>query len=114
MKHILVIDDEPAIRRLFVRLGSTHGWDVTSVASGQDALAALNSGSFEVAFVDVDQNGTQDGIAVARKLKDLTRDLRVIMMSADPANSALVEAAGLGTMLSKPFKLVEIKMLVDG
>ena len=57
--HVLVVDDEPAIRGLLEALLRRDGWEVTSVAGSTAALDAAQSVSFDVALLDVGEGGRQ-------------------------------------------------------
>ncbi len=113
MKKILVVDDDVSILRLFDRLGTRHGWKVKVAAPEQDALAAIDTDSFDLAFLDVDLGGGMDGIALALKFRDCAPDLAIVMMSGDSAHAERAAAAGMGEMLAKPFEPSRISELVD-
>lgn len=113
MARILVVDDEASVRKLFERLGAQHHWSVTSMAGERDALTAMKTGQFELAFVDVDLAEGVDGVALAQKLKEIVPGLGLVMMSGDRSNAERVEASGLGPMLGKPFELAAVERFVE-
>jgi CheY-like chemotaxis protein len=55
--HVLVVDDEPAIRGLLEALLRRDGWDVTSVEGTAEALDAIRGESFDLALLDVGDDG---------------------------------------------------------
>jgi DNA-binding response OmpR family regulator len=109
----LVVDDEAAVRRLLGRVLAERGWTVTAAANGPEALGIPIDAQFELAFLDVDLGEKSDGIALARKLRELRPLLRIVMMSGDPDNAARVSGAGLGETLAKPFELSVIARLLE-
>ena len=58
---ILIVDDEPNIRRVLSAGLESHGHKVVAVGNSRDALAEANQRSFDLAFVDL-RLGTEDGI----------------------------------------------------
>lgn len=107
--RVLVVDDDEGIRRILARYGAGQQWQVVTASNPQEALAALNPGHFQTAFLDVDMGEGIDGIRLAQKLRALDPDLRIVMMSGDSANTSRIEAAELGPMLAKPFELSALK-----
>jgi DNA-binding response OmpR family regulator len=108
----LIVDDEPSILKLLTRILTRGGWNVCCAANDREALEAFKPAYFEIAFVDVNISDGLDGIILARRLRELDPALRIVMMSGEPANAARVEAAGLGTLLRKPFDLPLVDSLL--
>ena len=64
----LVADDDEDIRELTSHLFGRHGWDVTTVANGEEALAALDAEPFDVAVLDQNMPpGSGLEVAAARR-----------------------------------------------
>lgn len=57
--HVLVVDDEPAIRGLLEALLRRDGWEVTSVEGTAEALDAVRGAAFDLALLDVGDDGRQ-------------------------------------------------------
>ena len=51
--HILIVDDELTIRKTLGILLETEGHAVVAVSNGEDAMAELGQGAFDLAFVDL-------------------------------------------------------------
>ncbi len=111
--RVLVVDDEEPIRRLLARYGGEQQWQVVTAENPQQVLAIFNPKNFQAAFIDVNMGDGIDGIELAQKLRDLDPDLRIMMMSGDPANNSRIEAAELGPVLAKPFSLSGLEELVE-
>lgn len=66
--RILVADDDPVSRKVCAALLARSGHLVNCVSNGVDAMAALRSGDFDVALLDLDMPGAS-GYSVARELR---------------------------------------------
>jgi DNA-binding response OmpR family regulator len=81
MKKILVVDDEENIRQLYREEFEEMGYDVTTVADGIQALAALDSKKFDLVTLDMRMPDI-DGIETLRKMKEKNSTLPVIICTA--------------------------------
>jgi two-component system, NtrC family, response regulator AtoC len=109
-ERILIVDDEPSIRKYLQTLLEVDGFDVSTVASGSDALEAVGSGA-KPDFVILDVLMPEmDGLETLRRLMQLDRGLNVIMLSCINEVSTVVEAIRLGAhdYLTKPFEKPEL------
>ena len=69
MKRILVVDDEPLIRKAVSRLLTRRGYSVVSCADGEEALREAERLPFDVALVDYEMPG-RDGLKVLSGLRE--------------------------------------------
>lgn len=109
-EKILVIDDEPSIRKYLHTLLDVDGFDVTTVSSGSDALEFIATGA-KPDFVILDVLMPEmDGLETLRRLMEADRSLNVIMLSCSNEVSTVVEAIRLGAhdYLTKPFEKPEL------
>jgi two-component system, response regulator, stage 0 sporulation protein F len=82
MKRIMIVDDEPAIRRLYQKEFSEDGFEVVLAASGQEALAhAENQSTLDLVILDIKMEG-KDGLEVLDELRAKYKGLPVILNSA--------------------------------
>ncbi len=104
MPSVLIVDDEPNIRRMVSALLSAEGYDVKDAADGISALKLVQSSEPDVALVDLMMPGDLDGLALLGKLREAKPDLPVVMMSGRAALADAVRATRLGafTFLEKP------------
>ena len=104
MSSVLIVDDEPNIRRMVGALLSAEGYDVAETANAADAIARVRDAEPDVALLDLMMPGDQDGIIALEKLRDIAPDLPVIMMSGRAGLADAVKATKLGAFnfLEKP------------
>jgi DNA-binding response OmpR family regulator len=81
MKKILVVDDEENIRQLYREEFEEMGYEVTMVADGIQALAALDTKKFDLVTLDMRMPDI-DGIETLRKMKEKDSTLPVIICTA--------------------------------
>ncbi len=104
MPSVLIVDDEPNIRRMVGALLSAEGYDVRDAADGPAGLALADAFEPDVALVDLMMPGELDGLGLLSKLRERRPDLPVVMMSGRAALTDAVRATKLGafTFLEKP------------
>jgi two-component system, OmpR family, KDP operon response regulator KdpE len=106
--RILVVDDEPAIRRLIETALSAHGFSVLAEASGQDAVRSVQSARPDLVILDL---GLPDlsGVDVVRYLREWTQT-PIIILSVREDESDKIEAleAGADDYVTKPFGMGEL------
>jgi len=104
MPSVLIVDDEPNIRRMVGALLGAEGYDVRDAADGALGLAMADAIEPDVALVDLMMPGELDGLALLAKLRERRPELPVVMMSGRAALTDAVRATKLGafTFLEKP------------
>lgn len=109
-EKILVVDDEPSIRKYLQTLLEVDGFDVQSVPSGKEALERVSGGE-RPDFMILDVLMPEiDGVETLRRLMQIDRSLNVIMLSCSNEVNTVVEAIRLGAVdyLTKPFEKPEL------
>src|SRR3974390_987574 len=109
-EKILVVDDEPSIRKYLQTLLEVDGYDVEAVGSGKEAISRINKGGrpdFIILDVLMAEMG---GLETLQELMHLDRSLNVIMLSCSNEVGTVVEAIRLGAhdYLTKPFEKTEL------
>lgn len=101
--HVLVIDDEPAIRQILSSVISRAGYSVDVAASTAEAASKLMRGDVDVAFCDI-RLADGDGIELVRSFKGSGIDTQFIMVTAFASMETAVEAlrAGATDYIVKP------------
>ena len=107
--RILVVDDEPAVRKAVRRGLILAGYDVEMAADGEEALAAFAGAPPDAVVLDVLMPGT-DGLEVCRRLRAVGDRTPVLMLTARDSVSDRVTGldAGADDYLVKPFALEEL------
>jgi response regulator RpfG family c-di-GMP phosphodiesterase len=112
--HILVVDDEAAIRDLFSEWLSVAGHTCVSAGTAAEALSVAESVNADVALLDLRMPG-ESGVWLAKRLRETRDDLAIIMATGAQSFDAAVEAMRLGALdyLLKPFSRQELVAAVD-
>lgn len=109
-ERILVVDDEPSIRKYLQTLLEVDGYQVAAVDSGREALERISGGD-RPDFIILDVLMPEmDGLATLRELMRVDRSLNVIMLSCSNEVGTVVEAIRQGAQdyLTKPFEKPEL------
>src|SRR5215467_14226193 len=109
-ERILVVDDEPSIRKYLQTLLEVDGFAVDTVSSGKDVLEKVKRGDrpdFIILDVLIPE---MNGIDTLKELMEIDRNLNVIMLSCSNEVGTVVEAIRIGAhdYLTKPFEKTEL------
>ena len=109
--RILVVDDEPQIRRVMRAALSATGYEVSDARSGEEAVEKLGDERFDLILLDVNLPGMSgmDACRVIRR-ETLVPDVPIIMLTVRNAEKDIVEAldAGADDYVVKPFGTPEL------
>jgi len=107
--RILVVDDEPPIRRLLNTSLSAQNYQVSEAADGPAALVALQRESFDVLVLDLGMPG-MDGFEVISRLRQAGSAIPIVVLSARADEAGKVRALDLGAddYVTKPFGIEEL------
>jgi len=118
-RPILVVDDEPALRRMLERLLQREGYEVVLAQDGQAALDRFDElgGDFELVILDLTMP-VRDGASTLQGIRERAPDLPVVIMSGyreDHAASRLTGISGAPprAFLHKPFSRSELRSAVE-
>lgn len=113
--RLLIIDDEPQIRKILNLLLTAEGYAVTTAASGEEAVLTAVQGDFDAVVIDLNLPG-MDGIATMQKIKETQCDLPFIFITAHGSIKNAVDAIKLGAynFLAKPFDNDELTGIIAG
>ncbi len=104
--RILVVDDEPSMRKLISIVLANSGYEVESAEDGAVAWEALQSGHFDLLITD--QNMPRlSGLELVKNLRLASMDLPVVMVTGAVPEEELAQDASLHltATISKPFEL---------
>ena len=111
---ILVADDEKSMREFLDIMLKKEGYKVTLASNGEEVMKLIEKDIFDLALVDI-RMPRQDGISVLKRIKSISPETVVIVItayaSADTAIKAMKE--GAYDYITKPFKIDEIKLIIQ-
>ncbi len=107
--RLLIVDDEPGLRKSLSLLLAEEGYDVRAEGDPQEALAQALDDQFDLILCDVRMPGLT-GIDFLRQYRERGGEALLIMMSAHGGENAAIEAMKEGAYdyLSKPFRADEV------
>ncbi len=107
---ILVVEDHVLMRRLESEALVSFGYEVVTAANAEEALRMLLDHDIDLLVTDIRLRGSESGIALALKARDLRPDLKVLVIGGD-VDQALPEDfhAIADTILKKPFKMCDLE-----
>lgn len=105
---ILVIDDEPQIRRIMKETLTSSGYEVDEAKNGEDGLLKVREFRPDLVLLDINMP-EMDGISVCRAIR-ADSNVAVIMLTVRKAESEKVAAldAGADDFVTKPFSTPEL------
>jgi CheY-like chemotaxis protein len=109
-KKILVVDDDPVIRRSFDRVLSESGYEVSTAHDGSEALASMSREEYDVVFTDIKMPG-MDGLELAERIRETRPWVPVVIVTGygSPENVKRAELAGVAGFLDKPLSPATIE-----
>ncbi|MGB8543259.1 MAG: response regulator transcription factor [Candidatus Acidiferrales bacterium] len=105
---ILVVDDEPQIRRVMLTTLTSHGYSVIETASGEEALEKIRTERPDLILLDVNMPGIS-GLETCAQIRT-SSDVPIIMLTIRNSERDKVEAldAGADDYVVKPFGVQEL------
>jgi two-component system, OmpR family, KDP operon response regulator KdpE len=105
---ILVVDDEPQIRRVMRSTLSVHGYVITEAVNGEDAIESVRKKRPDLVLLDVNMPG-MGGLEACREIRR-SSDAPIIMLTVRNAERDKVQAldAGADDYVVKPFGMDEL------
>lgn len=102
-RKVLVVDDDPAVRKSFDRVLTNKGYAVITAESGEEALLKLNEEKYDVVYTDIRMPG-MSGLEVAEQVQARRPWTPVVIITgyATDAAESRAKAAGVTSFLHKP------------
>ncbi len=112
--RVLVVDDDPEIGTLFRRVLGNRSQTVTVARDGYEALERVNQEKYDLVFLDVKLPG-MDGVETLEKIKNISPDSIVVMMSGYSVEEEIKKAIDMGAQdfLTKPFEDMDQIMTIE-
>jgi two-component system KDP operon response regulator KdpE len=106
---VLVVDDEPPIRRFLRTSLSSQNYHVTEAETGQEAFELAHRAAYDVIVLDLGLPG-MDGFELIRRLREGGSDSPIVVLSSRSDEAGKVRALDLGAddYVTKPFGVDEL------
>lgn len=108
LARILVIDDDPQIRRVMRSTLTAHGYEVNDARSGEEGLEELRNGAYDVVLLDINMPG-MGGMEACRMIRSAS-EIAIVMLTVNNTERQKVDAldAGADDYVTKPFSMPEL------
>lgn len=106
---VLVVDDEPALRKVIRASLAASGFTVEEVGTGKEAVGVVQQRPFDLVLLDINMPGI-GGIETCRRIRDLAPHTGIVMVTVRDAEEDKVLAleAGADDYVTKPFRFREL------
>ncbi len=103
LRKVLVVDDDPVVRKSFDRVLSGKGYAVITAKNGEEALRKLNEAKYDLVYTDIRMPG-MSGLEVAEQVKAQRPWTPVVIITGygTDAAEARAKAAGVSGFVHKP------------
>ena len=110
---LLIVDDQYGIRLLLHEIFKKEGYEVFQAANGFQAIDIVIKDCPDLVILDMKIPG-MDGVEILKRIKEINKDIKVILMTAYGELDIIEEAKKLGALqyFPKPFDIDEIKKVV--
>ncbi|KQL39872.1 MULTISPECIES: response regulator [Bacillaceae] len=110
---LLIVDDQYGIRLLLHEIFKKEGYEVFQAANGFQAIDIVVKDCPDLVILDMKIPG-MDGVEILKRIKEINKDIKVILMTAYGELDIIEEAKKLGALqyFPKPFDIDEIKKVV--
>jgi two-component system nitrogen regulation response regulator GlnG len=114
LTRILVADDEESMRWVLSKALKRKGFSVDLAIDGRQALTMIQDNSYDLAILDIKMPGI-NGLDLLEKVRELKKDLLVVIMTAEASMKNAVEAMKRGAFdyITKPFDLDVIDAIIE-
>lgn len=106
-QRILLVDDDPAIRQILVRLLVEEDYLVMTAANGLEALALTGTTTFDLVLLDLNMP-VKNGWETFEQLSAKNPLMPIILITARPNQYFPALASGVGALLEKPLDFTKL------
>jgi len=112
--NILIVDDDPNIRKTFGKILELKGYDIEGVGTASEALASAKARFFNIAFIDI-RLADASGLEVLKSIKEINEDTVAIMVTAYASLASSIEAMNKGaySYITKPVNMDRVLIVID-
>lgn len=106
---VLVVDDEPSLRKVLRTSLSASGFVVEEARNGEEAVSAVQDRRFDLILLDINMPG-MGGVEACQKIREVAPRVGIVMLTVRDLEEDKVRAleAGADDYVSKPFRLREL------
>jgi two-component system KDP operon response regulator KdpE len=107
--NVLVVDDEPSLRKVFRTSLTANGFVVEEARSGEEAVDMLPQHPFDLVLLDINMPGI-GGVEACREIRALAPKVGILMVTVRDAENDMVRAleAGADDYVTKPVRFREL------
>jgi two-component system, OmpR family, phosphate regulon response regulator OmpR len=117
MERILVVEDDPDVRLMLVRLLELEGFEAQGVTSGPEAVQALDRGAFDLVVLDL-MLGETSGYDVLRQMEQQgnREHVKVLMLTARASETDILDGwrHRVDEFRTKPFDVSDLVEAIRG
>jgi DNA-binding response OmpR family regulator len=106
-QKILLVDDDPAIRQILVRLLADEGFIVVTAANGAEALALAECTKFDLVLLDLNMP-VKNGWDTFEQMSSNDPLMPIILITARPNQFFPALASGVGALMEKPLDFAKL------
>ncbi|VAW69441.1 Two-component transcriptional response regulator, LuxR family [hydrothermal vent metagenome] len=111
--HILIVEDEEAIRTGLVDVLIYHGYEVAYAVDGDNGLKMALTGKYDLILLDVMLPGI-DGFEICNKVRQNDPEQAIIMLTARSGDEDIIEglSSGADDYVAKPFSIAQLVLRI--
>jgi len=112
--HILIVEDEEAIRNGLSDLLIFHGYSIGTADEGKAGLKLALSGKFDLILLDVMLPG-MNGFDICEAIREQDKEQAIIMLTAKTTDDDIIQGLKLGAddYVSKPFSVAQLVLRIE-
>ena len=102
---ILIVDDEPDVRRVLSEIVKGAGWNAIEAGDGEQAIDRIKQGGIDLVILDI-MMPQMDGLEAAHEMRKLSRELPIIVVTVkddDTTKKMARKLYGVEYFITKPF-----------
>ncbi len=114
-EHILIVDDEPLLRDIACRMLEALGYRVTSVASGEEAIAFVQKTRVDLLIIDMLMEPGINGYQTYKKILSIHPGQKAIIASGFSENKDVKATLSLGAegFIKKPYSMTQLSRAIQ-